>query len=73
MNRKMRRGALAESERDSLDQILAGMPNRTTRPSNGRPSDLVNLMFVGTKRTDPGGVPGGWMVGSGAVQHAFAA
>lgn len=40
---------LAESERDSLDQILATMPNRTTRPSNGRPSDMVNLMFVGTR------------------------
>jgi hypothetical protein len=40
---------LAESERDALDQILAMMPNRTTRPSNGKPSDLVNLMFVGTR------------------------
>jgi hypothetical protein len=40
---------LAESERDALDQILATMPSRTTRPSNGRPSDLVNLMFVGSQ------------------------
>jgi hypothetical protein len=40
---------LADSERDSLDQILAGMPNRTTNPSNGRPSDLVNVMFVGSR------------------------
>lgn len=39
---------LAESEREALDQILAGIPQRTTRPSNGKPSDLVNLMFVGT-------------------------
>ena len=25
------------------------MPSRTTAPSNGRPSDLVNLMFVGSR------------------------
>jgi hypothetical protein len=40
---------LAEAERDSLDEVLAGMPARTTAPSNGRPSDLVNLMFVGSR------------------------
>src|SRR5271165_1545073 len=32
----------AESERDSLDQILAGMPNRTTRPSDGRRFTRMN-------------------------------
>jgi hypothetical protein len=26
------------------------MPNRTTSPSNGRPSDLVNLMIVGSRQ-----------------------
>jgi hypothetical protein len=41
---------LAEHERDALDEILATMPSRTTAPSNGRPSDLVNLMFVGSRR-----------------------
>lgn len=40
---------LSESERDSLDEILAAMPSRTTSPSNGRPSDLVNLMLVGSR------------------------
>jgi hypothetical protein len=40
---------LAEAERDSLDEILAVMPSRTTAPSNGRPSDLVNVMFVGSR------------------------
>lgn len=40
---------LAESERDSLDEILATMPSRTTDPGNRRPSDLVNLMFVGSR------------------------
>ncbi len=40
---------LTESEREALDQILAGTPSRTTDPGNHRPSDLVNLMFVGTK------------------------
>jgi LssY-like putative type I secretion system component LssY len=40
---------LADSERDSLDEILATMPSRTTAPSNGRPSDLVNLMLVGSR------------------------
>jgi hypothetical protein len=40
---------LAEAERDSLDEILATMPSRTTSPSNGRPSDLVNLMLVGSR------------------------
>jgi hypothetical protein len=40
---------LSERERDSLDEILAGTPTRTTAPSNGRPSDLINLMFVGTR------------------------
>jgi hypothetical protein len=40
---------LGEAERDSLDEVIAGMPSRTTAPSNGRPSDLVNLMFVGSR------------------------
>ena len=40
---------LTEADRDALDQILAIMPSRTTAPSNGRPSDLVNLMFVGSR------------------------
>jgi hypothetical protein len=40
---------LAETERDSLDDLLASIPNRATRPSNGRPSDLINLMFVGSR------------------------
>ncbi len=40
---------LAESERDALDQILAIMPTRATAPSSGRPSDLLNLMFVGSR------------------------
>jgi hypothetical protein len=39
---------LGESERDSLDDLLASLPKRTVSP-NGRPSDLINLMFVGTK------------------------
>jgi hypothetical protein len=41
---------LADAERDSLDEILATMPSRTTAPSNGRPSDLVNLMLVGSRQ-----------------------
>ena len=41
---------LAEAERDSVDQLLAIMPSRTISPSKGRPSDLVNLMFVGSKK-----------------------
>lgn len=40
---------LSESERESLDDILAEMPRRTVDPSNGHPSDLVNLMFVGSR------------------------
>lgn len=40
---------LAESERDALDEVLATLPNRTTDPGNHRPSDLVNLMFVGSR------------------------
>jgi len=41
---------LADAERDSLDEILATSPSRTTNPSNGRPSDLVNLMLVGSRQ-----------------------
>ncbi len=40
---------LAETERDSLEDVLAAIPNRTTDPSNHRPSDLINLMFVGSR------------------------
>jgi hypothetical protein len=40
---------LAEAERDSLDEVIGAMPNRTTDPSNHRPSDLINLMFVGSR------------------------
>ena len=40
---------LGETERESLDGVLATLPNRTTDPSNHRPSDLVNLMFVGSR------------------------
>lgn len=40
---------LAEAERDSLDQVIAETPNRTKAPSSGRPSDLINLMFIGTR------------------------
>jgi len=40
---------LSEAERDALDQILATMPSRTLSASKGRPSDLVNLMLVGSR------------------------
>ena len=40
---------LAEAERDSLDDVVAALPTRATAPSNGRPSDLINLMFVGSR------------------------
>jgi hypothetical protein len=40
---------LAESERDTLNGLIETTPNRTTDPSNHRPSDLINLMFVGSR------------------------
>ncbi|HVO99060.1 MAG TPA: LssY C-terminal domain-containing protein [Bryobacteraceae bacterium] len=40
---------LAESERDALDALLAGMPTRTTDPTTHRPSDLINLIMVGSR------------------------
>jgi hypothetical protein len=40
---------LGEAERESLDGIIAAMPTRATAPSNGRKSDIVNLMFVGSR------------------------
>ena len=62
---------LAESERDSLDQILAAMPNRTTAPSNGRPSDLVNLMFVGSKeQISAAFLAAGWTQASPSNMHS---
>jgi hypothetical protein len=40
---------LGEAEHESLNEILAEMPTRATAPSNGRASDLINLMFVGSR------------------------
>jgi len=40
---------LNEAERESLDDVIAELPKRTTDPKNGRPSDLINLMFVGSR------------------------
>jgi hypothetical protein len=40
---------LSEAEREALDEILAATPSRTMAPTTGRPSDLVNLMFVGSR------------------------
>jgi hypothetical protein len=40
---------LGEDERMSLHEILASMPSRTTSASKGKPSDLVNLMLVGSR------------------------
>lgn len=40
---------LAEGERDSLYEVVAGMPGRTTDPGNHRPSDLINVMLAGSK------------------------
>ncbi|MGA3189456.1 MAG: LssY C-terminal domain-containing protein [Bryobacteraceae bacterium] len=40
---------LTETEREALNAELAAIPNRTTNPSNHRPSDLINLMFVGSR------------------------
>jgi hypothetical protein len=40
---------LADSERDSIDGLIAATPSRTTDPGNHRPSDIVNLMLVGSR------------------------
>ncbi len=40
---------LTEGERESLDDVLADLPQRTTDPSTGRPSDLFNMMLIGTR------------------------
>ncbi len=40
---------LTEAERDSVEPIVEGMPLRTTDPGNHRPSDLINLMLVGSR------------------------
>jgi hypothetical protein len=40
---------LSETERDSLDGIFTTLPDRTTDPSNHKPSDLINVMFVGSR------------------------
>jgi hypothetical protein len=40
---------LGQAERDTLDEMLANTPNRTTDPGNHRPSDLINVMVVGSK------------------------
>lgn len=62
---------LADSERDSLDEILATMPSRTTSPSNGRPSDLVNLMFVGSREQISAAFrAAGWLEASPCNMHS---
>ena len=40
---------LGESERDALDGFVAAMPKRATTPSKGRASDIINIMFVGSR------------------------
>jgi LssY C-terminus len=62
---------LAESERDSLDGIIAGMPTRATSPSNGRPSDIVNLMFVGSREQIAGAFrAAGWSEAAPCNMHS---
>jgi len=39
---------LTDFERDSMAPMIADLPTRTETPVKDRPSDLVNLMFVGS-------------------------
>jgi LssY C-terminus len=41
---------LSDQERASLAPLLAGLPVQTTTPVTKRPSDLVNVLFVGSRR-----------------------
>jgi hypothetical protein len=40
---------LTDEERASLAPVIAALPTRTETPVKDRPSDLVNLMFVGSR------------------------
>jgi hypothetical protein len=40
---------LTEIEKDSLDEILSGTPLRTTDHTNHRPSDLINMVLLGSR------------------------
>ncbi len=41
---------LSDEERASILPMIESMPSRTSTPIKGRPSDLVNLMFVGSEQ-----------------------
>ncbi len=40
---------MTPEERESLDPVIASMPQRTRTPVTDRPSDLVNVLFAGSR------------------------
>ena len=39
---------LTDDQREDLERIVSVMPYRTKAPSSGRPSDLTNVLFIGS-------------------------
>lgn len=46
-----RRITTSAAEADALRDLIRGLPFRTATPTNGAPSDLTNLLFLGDERS----------------------